>query len=596
MYPRNINRINAGQSAVLPVSRSCSNWCDPGFFKSVFSVKDICCPLTLKKPMWWLVTTVLAGGVVALEVTTGALSTAANYENFGLMAFLYGIDPIVQSVNILTASYPPALSEVDAVPSISSDEDGFVTIDLHNDNAEVAVVIPAHTAGDKIVATIRSCLNHVRPGQIYIIDNGNSEYPLDNTKDIVADISHEINYVWGHIGNKTFAQFIGCLVAKEYKYIYTSDDDMRMPDNFSFGLELLDENCKAICYPIVAVHPEPGHTNILTRWQSLEYKLSGCAKLSQARFGGVLYPHGAASLWDREVLLKVLEHHDAVFYAEDVKLGMILTRLGYTMKIAAGASLETEAPTTLFGPFPNFYQQRVRSWEMGRQFYFFKFASQLFTVRPPTSSFRDAFFFKFAEAYNVYSNAVDWMRFPLFLLMLRNPSYWIRVAALLGGGVLPVLLWNYAKLPLNKRADLQSSFLDVITFPAFKLLESAMSVGGIGRLLSVYGPNYVKKPDVLAYKKDMLADQASLQRQIQEFDRAGHVSTQSYRKVMYGRFFQPIHNVDELERAFDESAHDAYLDAVIEAGNERRELAVAQNAEEIDEQFVATATSVVTIV
>ena len=33
----------------------------------------------------------------------------------------------------------------------------------------------------------------------------------------------------------------------------------------------------------------------------------------------------------------------------------------------------TEAPTTVLGPYPNFYQQRVRSWDMSEFVYFYKF-------------------------------------------------------------------------------------------------------------------------------------------------------------------------------------------------------------------------------
>lgn len=594
MIPRNVIQPNDVNHQDSSCRTSFSNWCNPNFFKSVISVGDIFCPLTLKKPLWWAVTSGLAAGAVAIEVTTGAFSSAATYENLGLMVILYAVDPVVQSVNILTAKYPESLRNetevnVNAREDQGVDDDGFVAIDLHDDNDEVAVVIPAHRSRDSIGATIRSCLKHVKPEQIFIIDNGNSEQPLDDTYQVVKSISERVNYVWGHIGNKTFAQYIGTLIASDYKYIYTSDDDMRMPENFSFGTDLIDETCKAVCYPIVAVHPEPNQSNILVRWQSLEYKLAGCAKLSQSRFGGVLYPHGAASMWDRDVFLEALAQHDAIFYAEDVKLGMALTRLGHQMKMAAGACLETEVPTTLFGSSPNLYEQRVRSWEMGRQFYFFKFAAQLFAVRPPTNSLIDAVFFKAAEAYTVYSNAVDWVRFPLFLLMLRNPSYWIRFAISIFAAEVPVLLWNYAKLPLSKRSDLQSGFLDIITFPFFKLLESALSVGGIGRLLSIYGPNYSHKPNIVEYEKNIINDRENLEHDVNTPVIASDAPQQSYKKIMYARFFQPIYDIGEIDRVFEESAHDVYVNASV--ASDEASLQVATTADEMNSQFEASAVS-----
>lgn len=595
MISRDIDSFDIEAQANVSCRPSFSNWCNLDFFKSVVSVKEVFCPLTVKKPIWWVTTAALATGFVALEVTTGALSTVATYENVALMVLLYGVDPAVQLVNTCLAKYPAALTtETEparvSYPHAHANDDMFVVIDLHDKNEDVAVVIPAHLAADKIEVTIRSCLKHVKPKQIFIIDNGNSEYPLDNTREIVNSISEEINYIWGHIGNKTFAQYIGAMIAEgKYKYIYTSDDDMRMPEHFSFGTELIDDNVKAVCYPITAVHPDPAQTNIITRWQRLEYRLAGLAKSAQNKHGGVLYPHGAASLWDSKVFLEALKLHDAVFFAEDVKLGMILQKLGYRMAMAGGACLETEAPTSLFGTAPNLYEQRVRSWEMGRQVYFFKFVSQLFTVAAPTRSPVDFTLFKLAEAYVVYTNIVDWFRLPLFLLMLTNADYWIRFAIMIAASNVPVLLWNYVKLPLSNRSDLQSSLLDILTFPAFKLIESAMSIGGIGRLLSIYGPNYTHKPNVLEHEKSILGSQAKLLNEISKFDNETENPPQTYKKIMYARFFQPAINMEEIGRQFDDHVYDVFLEAIVDSIPVAPVAVVATTPEAIEQQFTNSA-------
>jgi glycosyltransferase involved in cell wall biosynthesis len=610
--------------------KTCSNWFDTDFFKSVISVKDIFCPMSWKKPLWWGATTVALGGVIAIEVTTGAFSTAATYNNIGIMTVLYAVDPIVQTINIVAAKYPAALADyakkdkekvaqaleteninaephsaqhspygsedenyhaaevppkdkeeqdspygsehetvydymvADAPPLLETDLEREIKAN-HLKNKDIAVVIPTHLAADKIEATIRSLLIHVKPHQIFIIDNGHSDAPMDNTREVIARISVDINYVWGHKGNKTYAQLIGTFLANDFKYIYTSDDDMRVPRFFSFGAERINDNVKAVCYPILGVHPEPGLTNWWIRAQSLEYTLADCSKLAQDRFGDVLYPHGAASLWEKQIFMHVLHKHSAIFYAEDVQFGMLLQQIGYAMSMEAGACLDTVAPTSLFGPNPNFLQQRGRSWEMGRQSNYFKFLYQLFCVAPPTKSPINFIMHKFAEAYAVYTNTVDWMRFPLFLLMLRNPDYWIRLAIIMGAGYVPILGWNYIKLPINHRKDLQAGFFDILTFPIFKLIESAMSIYGIGRLLAVYGPNYTHKPTVQEFEDSFRQDAVALENEIYDDAVKPAMPPETYKTVMYGRFFRPAQGADEIEREFNANMYRVYQDAMIEA-------------------------------
>lgn len=511
------------------------NCCDPDFVRSLFNLNEVLFPFTWRKPVWWLVTSTLLAGAIAIELTTHAFSIAAHYNSLVMMGIIYAIDPLIQFIAIITAQYPPALQvRENNLPTFEENFSDSVVVDIDHLNPDVAIVIPAHRAANKIEATIRSCLKHVGPRQIFIVDNGNSIHPLDETQAIVRRIDERINYIWGHIGNKTLAQYIGTLHAAGYRYIFTMDDDMRLPANFSFGANLINEHVKALCYSIIAVHPEANKESLLIKWQSLEYKMADCAKLSQSHFGGVLYPHGAASMWEREILLAVLKKHNAVFFAEDVQLGWLIERLGYKMKITAGSNLATEAPTSLFGPAPNFYQQRVRSWEMGRQVYFFRFLWQFLSVPPPAHSIMGKVIFKLYEAYAVYSNIVDWIRFPLFLLLLLDENYWIRLAIMTAASIIPLLIWNYIKLPLNQRSDLQSSFLQILSFPIFKLIESAMSVGAIFRLLWIFGPNYARKPNIEEMVDSIINDPLALKKEVSEeqAQRPQGMQLATYKKIL----------------------------------------------------------------
>ncbi len=526
---------------------SFSNLCNTEFLKTVLTVRDMFCPVSLRKVLWFTSLAIVLGGVIAVEVTTGAFTTAATYDNYAIMALLYAVDPVMQLAYITTAKYPPAL-----LPPAPHEIDQEVP-PSRNSNSRVAIIIPTHYAAGIIEDTVRSCLAHVHARQIFILDNGNSDVPLDNTREVVRNIDRAINYCWGHIGNKTFAQYVGTLLAKEFDVIFTIDHDMRLPTLFSFETHLLNETVKALCFPIRAVHPIKGESNILVRWQDIEYLLAGCAKQSQSRLGGALFPHGAVSLWDRNVFLEVLEKHDAVFYAEDVKLGMILKELGYRMDIAGSAYLDTIAPETLFGNKPNFYEQRVRSWEMGRQRYSLKFMKQLFTVLPPSRNPVDFSFYKLNEFYAVYTNIVDWWRLPMFILLVRYPSYWMRMAIIIAAGNIPVLLWNYVKLPLAGRQDLQCSLLDILSYPLFKLLESGMSIGGLARLMGVVIPNYTPKPDMQELISSFQTNREALMNEVMQNDRSLGAPL-TYKRVMVDRFFKPAVSVDEIFEQFDASS------------------------------------------
>jgi glycosyltransferase involved in cell wall biosynthesis len=544
----------------------------------VINIKEIIYPVTIRKTLWWAWTVSAVGGCIALEVTLNAFSIAANYNNWGLMGALYSVDIIVQTMVMVTAKYPAAATILPTASSPQTQETqdaydgGFLTTDAETDkrakNAEVAIIIPTHLSADKIEATLRTCLKHVAPHQIIVLDNGNSEHPLDNTGDIIRNVDWNIHYIWGHIGNKTLAQYFGAIFAKKYKYVFTIDDDMRLPENFSFGLHLLTDNVKAVCYPIRAVPPE----------------LAGCAKLSQDRFGGVLYPHGAGSLWDREIFIRVLEQHDAIFFADDIKQGMILTKMGYRMTIAAESSLDTEVPASLFGSDPNLYKQRVRSWDISRQIYFFLYVLQLFTVAVPSKSVIDKIVFKISQAYSVYSNIADWLRFPVFLILLTNSQYWMRLAILIAAGNIPVLLWNYVKLPLNHRSELKSCLIDLLTFPVFKLIENIFSVFALARLCTVFIPNYHRSPNVTLHQSEMIKDPQKLREDIEGFfeevavqkrelaSRESHprerrnsvikkveISTtdspNTYKKCLYAQFFQPVFGYEAIEKDFEESRY-----------------------------------------
>ena len=88
---------------------------------------------------------------------------------------------------------------------------------------------------------------------------------------------------------------------------------------------------------------------------------------------------------------------------------------------------KTDAPTTYVGPYPNYYNQRVRSWDMAEHVYAADFFQLLFLTRHQT--FFGTIVLKWFQFYSVYSIVTDWMRIPVMVLSVWvNLSYFLFIS------------------------------------------------------------------------------------------------------------------------------------------------------------------------
>lgn len=215
----------------------------------------------------------------------------------------------------------------------------------------------------------------------------------------------------------------------------TTNDDMCLPNNFVAPHHLLHDDIVGVCMPVSAVKTK-GEQPLSTAWQDLKYKMAGCSKLAKARAGSVLYPHGAGSFWKRKAFLQVLRKHNLIFFAEDCKLGFATMGLNLRLAVDASQILRTEAPMTIFGPQPNWYAQRVQSWEMGRHVITARFARALFSTNG-CKGWRGFAMQKLLHTYALVSNMVDILRLPMFLALGNDGLFWIRAGSLSMGPLLP---------------------------------------------------------------------------------------------------------------------------------------------------------------
>jgi hypothetical protein len=234
---------------------------------------------------------------------------------------------------------------------------------------DTCLMIPCYKSAGLISATLEAALKIFPPSQIFVIANGNSPTPLDNTEEMCRP--YGVNHIWSPIGSKIVAQFVGCYAAKGFKNVLLIDDDCALPDNFPIVTERMKGNVKCIGYTIKSVGPNSTKGNLCQQAQDLEYKLSGIQREFAGKVGSATFPHGAISLWDRELLIKTFHEHPGFSVSEDWFFGHVARKLGCRIKMCSHVFVETETPTAVFvssggsrGGFGEMtiFSQRFKRW------------------------------------------------------------------------------------------------------------------------------------------------------------------------------------------------------------------------------------------
>jgi hypothetical protein len=142
---------------------------------------------------------------------------------------------------------------------------------------------------------------------IFVIANGNSPVPLDNTEEICRQ--HGVNHVWSPVGSKIVAQYVGCYAAKKFTNVLLIDDDCALPRNFPIVSDRLKDKVMCIGYTIKSVGPDSSKGTLCQQAQDLEYKLSGLQRALAGKIGSATFPHGAISLWNTAFLIDTFRTH-----------------------------------------------------------------------------------------------------------------------------------------------------------------------------------------------------------------------------------------------------------------------------------------------
>ncbi|KAK7216854.1 hypothetical protein V2G26_004857 [Clonostachys chloroleuca] len=226
--------------------------------------------------------------------------------------------------------------------------DPTVERDLRNNLgvATTALLIPCYKSAGLIAATLDSAIKIFPPSHIFVIANGNSPTPLDNTEEVCA--TYGVNHIWSPVGSKLVAQFVGCYAAKEFKDVLMIDDDCKLPANFPVVSYRLTGKVKSIGYTIKSTGPNSSIGTLCQQAQDLEYKISGLQRLFAGAIGSATFPHGAISLWNREFLVSIFYDHPGFSISEDWFFGDSCRKLGGRIKMCSSVFVETETPDAIF--------------------------------------------------------------------------------------------------------------------------------------------------------------------------------------------------------------------------------------------------------
>jgi glycosyltransferase involved in cell wall biosynthesis len=212
---------------------------------------------------------------------------------------------------------------------------------------DTALIIPCYRAAPIIGRTLEAALKIFPASHIYVVANGDSSVPMDNTEEICR--TYGVNHIWCPVGSKLVAIFVSCYaVHKRFRYVLLMDDDCILPENFPVVTSRLSDSVRCIGYTIKSVATDSSKGSYCQQAQDLEYKLSGLQRSFAGWTGSATFPHGAISLWDKSFLKQTLEHHPGYSMSEDWFLGNSCRRLGGRIQMCSVVFVETTTPSVLF--------------------------------------------------------------------------------------------------------------------------------------------------------------------------------------------------------------------------------------------------------
>jgi cellulose synthase/poly-beta-1,6-N-acetylglucosamine synthase-like glycosyltransferase len=477
---------------------------------NMFDVRELLWPMTWKKYAVLAVIAALVAAIVVCELQFYWIRSAMEITRRNMLPVLViviGLEPAMITLMLLVARIPnvPAAEEtISAHDDIEAQKQAMDEKPERTDREQrTALVIPCHNSDHEAFKRVMdSAFVHFHPSSIFIIDNARSMHPKNNVfRNFVRSLHPEINYIWSPIGSKNAAQLVGAVAAKNFDFIFTVDDDVCIPANFRAPVDKIDDVTKGVAFPLKATNADGNVPLFLVAWQDVEYRMAGLVKLAESDICGVLYPHGAGWFCERDTLIDLISnYHSLDFIAEDVNTGISMQKMKKRIAFDASCVLETEVPTTFLGPGLNWYNQRVRSWEMGRHGRLLAFMGRMLFSLNGQTTLHGIFWQKFVHFYSIACIIVDWVRVPVLVTMGGNGAYWRQGGLLMLVSMFPVLAYNY--ISCRRRPDMRTPLIGAMTIPIYKQIYALVSLVGAVRSILFYIGGHNKPKTVNQMVKD----------------------------------------------------------------------------------------------
>lgn len=472
------------------MKNSISSHVDPKTIKEMIDFRELVYPFGVWKYTVLTLVAIAIAGIIVSEHYFRWIQAAMAITRRNMLPVLViviGLEPVMISIVLLVARVA-TLEPDEAVDSLTNslDLESKLQKSAKATDHRTALVIPCHNSDRAAMKKVlESAYPHFRPQDIFIVDNGRTKYPPDDFRQFIREQHADIVYIWSPIGSKNAAQLVGALAAKTHEFIMTVDDDVSIPSNFCPPIDKIDHLTKGVAFPLRAIDVDGKSPLFMVAWQDCEYKMSGVSKLAESSICGVLYPHGAGWFCERETLIDLISnYHSLDFIAEDVNTGLSMQKMKKRIAFDSRMVLETEVPTTLFGPGLNWWQQRKNSWEMGRHGRLMGFAGRLFLSLNGQTTIHGILAQKFIHSYAIATIVVDWVRVPVLITMGSNVVFWRQALLLMLASILPLMAFKY--INARKRPDLQPGFWGCLTYPFYKQLYALVSIVGAIRSVTFY--------------------------------------------------------------------------------------------------------------
>ncbi len=483
---------------ISPAKKEPYWFCDFAFLNSLLP-KEMLTPVTRWKAAYFFCLFAVSGVIAWTNQYVNYVAwfvRAFKQEDDFLLAYTSVIDGLLVMAATAWATYEPALN-----PRAPKEEHPFgedeqkmtCVIDIPNqlNINDVALVIPAYES----LATIREVLDyalaHFSADQIIIVNNGNGQLP--DLKRFLQDCGEPYDHaiVVDHaIGNKTYAQYIGTMIAahKGYKAVMAIDDDVLLPRSLNVvnDLSMIKGNTCAVTYglePIVENKSSGWWGRAWVAMQRIEYLLSMQHKIFEQRAaGGVNFPPGAIILCRIPEFIHALKNVDCHFYGEDVKIGMQILYADKSIALSSQTVIQTRAPDS----FAKLWKQRVASWDKVFYVNFFTLViTPLFKFRP---DWRNNVSLKLIQIYMLHAVIANLIRVPLMVTFASQEGFWLRFGIYFAATLLPVIAWNNIKLS-KRRKDLQSNLAAICVFPFYKALSHVFGLFAFLHTMFIHWPN-----------------------------------------------------------------------------------------------------------